>query len=486
MALHDEAMRAFEPVGGHGMRRTSARDSLLDPAMLLAPSAPGTAFRSGARFAFVIDSVAGQSHFAGRIPAASGALTDRLRDIARHPARGDDPHYVTFDTIAGTLYALALWVMGMPDSPLRRMYGIAADPAALHSLLDSLVSAQNLLPGVASSRRFTGDDIAIRLTRRDGGTIYETRAPIGHTAATDSVGLEGGAVRTTVDLSPAVTNALLVGGTPKSQLPALMVMLVLATALAAVTLVHQRRARDLQAARERFVANVSHELRTPLAQISMFAETLHLGRERSTAERRQFASIILAEARRLTNLVDGVVRLSRASGAPEPLRLTPVDLGPVILSTIETFSPLAQAADAQVATDLSTDAWARIEPDRFRQILLNLLDNAIKHVGRGAHIRVALDESGDTVRILVDDDGPGIPAESRERIFEPFVRLERTKVAGAGIGLSVVRDLVVAHGGTVSVDGSPLGGARFLVTLPRVQPGVAPEPTAETVATLGS
>ncbi len=296
--------------------------------------------------------------------------------------------------------------------------------------------------------------------------MFATRASPGQTAATDSASLQWGELRTTLDLSPALANTLLVGGAPASQLPSLALMILGASLLAVVGLVQDRRSRELARLRGRFVANVSHELRTPLAQISMFAETLALGRERSVGEGRHFASIILAEARRLTGLVESVLRFSRLESHRETLRLELSEAGREVESAVEAFTPVADAADVTITVHATDDAWAQLDRGAFRQIVLNLLDNAVKHGGRGTSVEVSTLSRGSETHLLVDDSGRGIPEEWRERVFEPFVRVEQSRTSGAGIGLAVVRELVVAHGGRVWIESSPRGGARFVVAFP--------------------
>jgi signal transduction histidine kinase len=468
--LHDEAMAAFQRVAEPGAHlRTGPRDSLVSPTLLLTGETARSAFLRGARFAFSFARANDQLTTSSRIdPRTRDMLAGRLRGLARNHMSRDEPHQVIFDTSSGQSHAIALWTLHKPDGPAIGVYGVVADPAALRPMFARLITESELLPALAGSS-FTEDDVAVRLTRRDGGVVFQSRRPLGRTAALDTVGLQGGELRATVDLAPHVASALLVGGAPPSQLPAVALMIALSTVLAIVALLHQKRLRELQRVRERFVANVSHELRTPLAQISMFAETLALARERSPAERRDFASIIFAEARRLTTLVERVLHFSRSDERQrQQLHLETTSLGEEIAGAIQLFMPIAREGDVTVNVALQHDVRARLDRHAFRQIMLNLLDNAMKHGGRGTIVEVSTAERDGDVLVAVDDNGPGIPGEWRQRVFEPFSRMERSKVAGAGIGLSVVRDLVSAHGGRVWIESSALGGARFVVVVPAV------------------
>jgi signal transduction histidine kinase len=200
----------------------------------------------------------------------------------------------------------------------------------------------------------------------------------------------------------------------------------------------------------------------------MFAETLLLERVRSPAEGRRALEIIDKEARRLTNLVENLLMFSRAQRGAVPVAAEPRALAPLVGDTVEAFRPLLGESRLEVEAD--PDAQAAVDPDVLRQVLLNLLDNAVKYGPRGQTIRVRV-ERGEKAgaRVVVEDEGPGIPPGERERVFERFHRLERESeraVAGTGIGLAVVRDLVTRLGGRVRAEAAAGGGARMVVELP--------------------
>jgi signal transduction histidine kinase len=138
-----------------------------------------------------------------------------------------------------------------------------------------------------------------------------------------------------------------------------------------------------------------------------------------------------------------------------------------VREVVEGFAPIAAAADVRLEVVMDGPASARVDSGAFRQILLNLLDNATKYGPRGQTVMVRVERWHGEVLVSVEDQGPGIPVGDRERIFEPFIRLERaeeSRVSGAGIGLSVVRELVSAHGGRVWVEEAD-GGARVAFTV---------------------
>ncbi|MEX2179058.1 MAG: HAMP domain-containing sensor histidine kinase [Gemmatimonadaceae bacterium] len=473
-ALHDEVMAAFLGCcAGH--MRLGAAPRLASPHSLLA-TRPDTAsaFLGTARLAFTWDASSGRTVYASDadVPGVQGMIERRLAGIAASRHTDGEPHHMLFDTAAGRPWAIALWTIAGPRD-LRGAYGVVSDPATLRARFAAAITDADLLPATSGAPRLAPTDMAVRLTRRDGGVVFATPLAPGSTAATDSTGLQNGELRVTIDLSPRLARALL-AHTPSTQLPALLLMFAVALGLAVVGLRQDRRARELDALRGRFVANVSHELRTPLAQISMFGETLALGRERGDAERRRFAEIIVAEARRLTTLVESVLRLERGTRA-HALIVKESSLNAELAAAVDAYEPIARSTGARIVYDDAADVRAPVDPGAFRQVVLNLLDNAVKHGGRSGEVRVMLRSRAGLAEIVVDDAGPGIPEQERERVFEPFVRLEGGG-SGTGIGLAVVRDLVHAHGGTVRVERSPEGGARFLVTLPATQGAAANEP----------
>jgi signal transduction histidine kinase len=198
-----------------------------------------------------------------------------------------------------------------------------------------------------------------------------------------------------------------------------------------------------------------------------------MGKLRTEAERARSAEIIDQEARRLTYLVENVLNFARSEKGANRVSLAPADLDHEIVEIIELFSPLARARKMTVADALDSGAVLPLDRDALRQILLNLLDNAVKYGPVGQTITVGSEIAGDRARVWVEDRGPGIPHELRQRVWEPYVRLSRdteSSTGGSGIGLSVVRELVGLQGGRRRVYGVSGGtGARFVIELPLAQ-----------------
>jgi signal transduction histidine kinase len=252
-------------------------------------------------------------------------------------------------------------------------------------------------------------------------------------------------------------------------LPAFSLLLAVAAAF------QLRRERGLLRARRDFVASVSHELRTPLAQIRMFTETLQLRRERDDEERTRWLGIISREARRLGDLVENILLFSHVDAERIRLEKERTDLGELIEETVEAFVPLAAERGMRILADAPSRIYCLVDPRAMRQVVVNLLDNALKYGPRGQTVTVELERTGSVARLMVSDQGPGIPAGERSRMWQPFVRLGPGvgTTGGSGIGLSVVRALVEQHGATITVTDAPGGGARFTIEL-------AAEPPADT------
>jgi signal transduction histidine kinase len=217
-----------------------------------------------------------------------------------------------------------------------------------------------------------------------------------------------------------------------------------------------------------FISSVSHELRTPLSQILLFAETLNLGRVRTEEERHSATDVIVQEGRRLMHLVENILHFSRAERRMTRLGPEPLDLSAAVQGIVDDWRPLADASDVRVDTKYGIDVHAIADRSALRQMVLNLLDNAVKYGPPGQTVTIGTLTANGRARVWVDDEGKGIPPRERERVWSSFYRLDRdanSSVAGSGIGLYVVRELARLHGGDAWVEDSPSGGARFIIEL---------------------
>src|SRR5436190_1502383 len=268
-----------------------------------------------------------------------------------------------------------------------------------------------------------------------------------------------------VNLRPDVAGLLVSGGIPSSHVPMSWLLLAGSVVLAIAGFASLRSEMRLVNSRQRFLANVSHELRTPLQQILMFVQLLRLGRTRTEQERERSLEIIERETHRLIALSNSVLTAAR----PElQLESAPVDVVHVAETAADFFTPLAEARKMQILLDVPEPAIARGDPGAIRQILINVLDNAAKYGPIGQTITIGVRNEPHAVRLWVDDCGPGIPMNERQNVWKPFVRLGGTvddSTGGAGLGLSIVRDLATAMDATVDLAQRPTGGTRFTLNL---------------------
>jgi two-component system phosphate regulon sensor histidine kinase PhoR len=229
------------------------------------------------------------------------------------------------------------------------------------------------------------------------------------------------------------------------------------------------RIRQLENTRREFVANVSHELRTPLSLIKGYVETLLDGAISDPELSAKFLQTIERHSNRLTNLIEDLLTISRLESGQITLQLRTVPLRPFAAALISELQARARERGTTIVNEIPEGLAGRADPDRLEQVLVNLLENAVKYGRAKGHVTVQGRAADGHVELCVADDGPGIPAEARERVFERFYRVDKARsrdAGGTGLGLAIVKHIVQSHGGKVWVESEPGKGARFHFTLP--------------------
>ncbi|HVL66523.1 MAG TPA: HAMP domain-containing sensor histidine kinase [Vicinamibacterales bacterium] len=368
----------------------------------------------------------------------------------------------------GTPWAV-VWrpVSDRNDRPVG-MFGFVADARFVVEPFERLLRTTPLLPpSLVPSGTHANAVVSVRVATPEGQPLFASSEEWSAYEAADQLERGLGGLQLAVALRPDAAAKLVIGGLPRERLPLVIGLLTLTGGLVVIALVQLRRETELSRMRSDFVSGVSHELRTPLAQIRMFTETLLLGRVRSASEGRRSLEIIARETQRLIQLVENVLLFSRGERRRPELARESASLAPIVADVVEGFAPLAEARQARIVLQLEHGIRASVDTGALRQILLNLLDNAVKYGPDGQTIRVHLRLDAGVARLVVEDEGPGVAEKAAERIWLPFNRLAGEGASGgAGIGLAIVRQLVELHGGRACVARAASGGASFTIDLP--------------------
>ena len=240
--------------------------------------------------------------------------------------------------------------------------------------------------------------------------------------------------------------------------------------LGTILVVHDiTQIKQLERTRQEFVANVSHELRTPLSHIKGYTETLLGGAKDDPEVATRFLQTIERNVERLKLLIEDLLTISEIESGRVMLNLQPVPVRASVEKVFDDFRTRA-AARAVTLVDESEGLTARADQRRLEQVLTNLVDNAVKYGGNDSRVVVGARLSDGMVEMFVQDNGPGLPTESLERVFERFYRVDKARSrdqGGTGLGLSIVKHIVQSHGGRVWVESEPGKGAKFCFTLPQ-------------------
>ncbi|WP_432695683.1 ATP-binding protein [Marinobacterium sp. YM272] len=242
------------------------------------------------------------------------------------------------------------------------------------------------------------------------------------------------------------------------------------------------RLRELDRLKDEFVAMVSHELRTPLTSIRAFAEILHDTAAMPDDKRRHFLEVIVLESERLSRLIEEMLDIARLESGRLQLKPEPCDLKQLIERSVDAVTRLNEERGVTLALQLpDAPCQALADPDRLQQVLINLLGNANKFAAdEHPEVRLSLECGADCVVIRIEDNGPGIPPEERDKVFEKFHQIEQAqqrekngaqpRPQGTGLGLPISRGIIEQLGGRLRAEESPvLGGTRMVIELPNRQ-----------------
>jgi len=390
---------------------------------------------------------------------AQNVLSSEVYSKLRNPKQADAPNKPTLDRVApdkktveistGPLQwhsipinrAPALVALRDVQTPYgRAVQGFLIAPAAIADLLKAAPFPARFLPGAPSG----GFESPVPLGNADWHVAVDARVDLA-AASVKARAVRGEFLRA---FGWGVTAASIAG-------------------LCVIGLIWQTERLARQ--RSQFAASAAHELRTPLAGLRLYCDMLAEGLG-DPGRARDYARRVADEAERLGRVVANVLGFTRLERGTLKVSPEPGDLAAAVRECVERQRPALEALGATVTLDVAgTFPEQKFDRDALAQILQNLLDNAEKHTRNAADraIRVALTTSGNTVELSVSDHGPGIPRKVRRQLFRPFARGNHADApAGLGLGLTLVRGLVRAHGGEIRYADADGGGARFVVTFP--------------------
>jgi two-component system phosphate regulon sensor histidine kinase PhoR len=340
-----------------------------------------------------------------------------------------------------------------------------AHTARMEAMLDSMIEGLVVLDArgrIALANR-AAEELFGFSRMMVGGTLLEAIRHHEVAALAARVGTEGAVVEHEVRLEGPEPRVL--------QISAVALRDASGAAAGAVLVFHDMtRLRELEGVRQDFVANVSHELRTPLSLIKSTAETLIDGAMQDPAVATRFLEIIDKHANRLTLLIDDLLLLAKLDSGRIDLQFQALELGAAAQDALDDFGIMARARNVTLTSTVPAGLVARADPARLRQVLSNLIDNAIKYGRAEGEVTVGGRKIDATrLELFVRDDGPGIPLDAKERVFERFYRVDKARSreqGGTGLGLAIVKNVMQAHGGEVRVESAPGEGTTFFLILP--------------------
>ena len=344
------------------------------------------------------------------------------------------------------------------------VYGIVVKKAATLATLFNRGAHRGAIDSAGLTRL---DSLSYEVRTADGAHVFGSLG----SGRVRAIALLGGPLRgmkLTIAVAPGSIASPLMAPHSRTRLWNLGALMVATVLVLGIAVSSTRREVLLARARSDFIAGVSHDLRMPLAQILIASETLALRRERNDADRLSLTSSIVREARRLVALVDNVLLYSRSAAVDLKPVMRPVGVGALFEDVIDAVRLAVE--DAEQTIEISPGPAVTVLADRrlVRQAIVNLVDNALKYGESGQRIRLGAESLGATVRLIVEDEGPGIPPDERDRIFEPYARLAHDQVSertGTGLGLAVVRQIADACGGRVWVEAANMRGTRAVLEL---------------------
>ena len=246
------------------------------------------------------------------------------------------------------------------------------------------------------------------------------------------------------------------------------VLLLVAMFLGVVLILRDiRREKYLARLRSDFISNITHELKTPLTSIRMYAESLMMGRVKSDSVQKEYLSVLVNETDRLKRMINNILEFSKMEKGKPEYHFARTNLSSILKESMQEMNYWFEKGQFEVVTELDETIYAEVDPEKMKQAISNLLSNVIKYSTDTKKVFIRLFRKSVEVRIEVEDRGIGIPEDKLSRIFEQFYRIEQKEsISGTGLGLTVVKEIIESHHGTISVTSEIGKGSIFSLILP--------------------
>jgi len=246
------------------------------------------------------------------------------------------------------------------------------------------------------------------------------------------------------------------------------VLLLVAMFLGVVLILRDiSREKHLARLRSDFISNITHELKTPLTSIRMYAESLMMGRVKSDQVQKEYLSVVVNETDRLKRMINNILEFSKMEKGKPEYHFIKSNLAFILNEAIHEVNYWFEKEHFEVVNELDETIYAEVDPEKMKQAVGNLLSNAIKYSTNTKKIFIRLFKKPERVCIEVEDQGMGIPEDKLSRIFDQFYRIEQKEsISGTGLGLTVVKEIIEAHHGSISVTSEIGKGSRFMVIIP--------------------
>lgn len=261
----------------------------------------------------------------------------------------------------------------------------------------------------------------------------------------------------------------------RSYIYGIAIILLLLGMVLGIVLILRDLSREKRLARLQtdFTSNVTHELKTPITSIYLFAESMFYDRVKSSAEKKEYLSIIMKESERLKRMINNILEHSKMEKGKQDYYFVETDLSALIKSVILEMNYWFEEKHINVLMELEENIRLEIDEEKINQAFSNLISNAIKYSEENKTIKITLFQESDNTVLEIEDEGIGIPVDQQSRIFEKFYRVgqkETESISGTGLGLTVVKEIVEAHNGKIIVDSKPGKGSKFSIILNNKNP----------------